>query len=330
LIPKENEMSPLNRREFLKGAVLAGGAAAVGLAEGEASAASGKAFPKRKLGRAKENVSLLGFGLAPLQSSNTTFAAAESLIHSAIDQGVTYLDVSPDYGNAEDKLKPPLKSRRDEVFLVTKVNPDAQDRDGVQRQIERSLRRMGTDRVDAVHIHNLGDWDMDRLIKPDGALAGLKAARERGLLRYIGVSGHMRPHRFVDAIGTGEFDLAMMALNFADRIHYDFEGEVLPEAKRHGTAIVAMKVLGGAANWQYDGKTLGTLASYHARSIRYSLSLPGVACAVIGMSDEKELAAAIQVVKTYRPLPSGDREKLLQEGRRLAEKRGLYYGPVIG
>jgi hypothetical protein len=324
-------MFPLNRRDFLKSTAVGSSVAALGAAQaGNVEAARNATLPRRVLGRTKARVSMIGFGMAPLGSDNTSFKEAETLVRAAMDMGVTYFDVSPDYGDAEDKLKAPLKNRRDSVFLVTKVNPDAPDKAGVQRQLEESLRRMGVDHVDAVHIHNLGDFDMDRLFKPDGAVAGLKEARKRGLCRFIGVSGHMRPHRFATAFATGEIDLAMMALNFADRFNYDFEGLALPQAKKQGTGIVAMKVLGGAKNWSYDAKTPATLADYHERAIRYSLSLPGVAAAVIGFSNEREVKAAVEVAKAYQPLSEADRTALLKEGRQLAQSRGLYYGPVMG
>lgn len=288
------------------------------------------ALPTRVLGRTKEKVSLLGFGMAPLGSNNTTTAQAEATVHAGLDAGITYVDVSPDYGDAESKLKGVLKARRREIFLVTKVNPDRQDKDGVQKQIEESLKRMGTDRIDAVHIHNLGDFDMDRLFTPDGALAGLKEARKRGLIRFLGTSGHMRPPRFVKAIEAGDIDLTMNALNFADRNNYAFEEMVLPAAQKQGTAVVAMKVLGGARNWAYDGRTPATLAEYHGKAIRYSLGLPGVACAVIGFSNADEVKQAVEVARDYKPLTEVERDTLLRTGRDIARARGLYYGPVTG
>ncbi|MBW3623943.1 MAG: aldo/keto reductase [Armatimonadetes bacterium] len=320
------------RREFLKDmAVTAGSAAALTLAPDDSHAASReKAMPRRVLGRTGVRVPVLGLGMAPLGSRETSFAEAEALVNHALDRGIRYLDVSPDYGNAEDKLKIVLKTRRDGTFLVTKVNPNPQDRSGVQRQLENSLRRMGVDHVDVVHIHNLGDFDMGRLFTPEGAIAGLKEAQKRGLCRFIGISGHMRPARFTTAIQTGDIDLAMVALNFADRYTYDFEGLALPPAKKHGTAIVAMKVLGGARNWAYNGKTPATLAEYHARAIRYSLGLPGVQAAVIGFSNTAEVDAAVEVVKGFQPLSKTERADLLREGQRLAKERGLYYGPVTG
>lgn len=324
----------MDRRDFLKNTLAAAGSlTALDLAEPAAHAlepTGAETLPQRVLGRTKAKVSLLGFGMAPLGSDNTATAEAERVVHYALDQGINYIDVAPVYGDAESKLKGVLKTRRDSLFLVTKVNTSQQDKEGVQKQIEASLERMGTDRIDLVHIHNLGDFDMEKLFRPDGALAGLKAARKRGLIRFIGTSGHMRPARFVQAIETGDIDVTMNALNFADRHTYDFEGLVLPVAKKHGTAVVAMKVLGGAVEWRYDGKTPATLAHYHERAIRYALGLPGVRCAVIGFATVEEVQQALAVARRFQPLSAAERDELLAEGRKLAQTRGLYYGPVTG
>lgn len=327
----------ISRRDFIRdSAVAAGGLAAVPWFTGEAEAAAGK-LPHRVLGRTRVSVPIVGFGIAPLGSDNTTPAVAERIVNHAIDQGITYLDVAPvygdpksKYGNAEMKLKGVLRTRRGEIFLVTKANSQRPTREGVLQQISESLERMGTDHVDLVHIHNLGDFDKDQVLGPDGALAGLKEARNRGWIRFIGTSGHLRPPRFVAALETGEIDVLMNALNFADRHTYDFEGMVLPVARKHGTGIVAMKVLGGCKDWKYDGRTQATLTEYHERAIRYSLGIPGVACAVIGFNNEAEIDAAIAVARTYKPLTSAERIALLEEGRKLSVARGLYFGPVDG
>ncbi len=320
----------ITRRDFIKEtATVAGGLAVLQSATAEA-AHEPAALPTRQLARIPVKTSLIGIGCAPLGSEHTSFAEAEKVVNAALDMGITYVDVSPDYGNAEDKLKNVLKTRRDGLFLVTKVNPNKQDRKGVQEQIEESLKRMGADHVDLVHIHNLGDFDMDRLFTKEGAIAGLKEARERGLIRFIGTSGHMRPKRFVRAIESGEIDLTMNALNFADRNTYDFEGLVLPAARKHNTAVVAMKVLGGAVDWKYDGKTPATLATYHEKAIRYALGLRGVCCAVLGFSTVEEVRQAVEVARRYKPLTDPDRLALLAKGKELAAVRSLYYGPIEG
>jgi aryl-alcohol dehydrogenase-like predicted oxidoreductase len=327
----------LTRRNFVRDAALAAGdLAAAGVLAGSIAQAQ-TPFPTRVLGRTGVRVPLLGFGMAPMGSDSTTPREAARLVNLAIDLGVTYLDVAPiygsdtqRYGNAESKLKSVLLARRAEVFLVTKVNARRPTRAGVLRQIEESLQRLGTDHLDAVHLHNLGDFDMSQVFTDNGALGGLLEARKRGLLRFIGASGHMRPARFVRAIETGQFDLCMTVLNFADRFTYDFEGTLLPVAQKANVGMVAMKVLGGPVNWTYDVGVSGTLAAYHARTIRYSLGLPDVAAAVIGFTTEDELRQAVTVARAYQPLPQQERAALLEDGRKLAAARGALFGPVAG
>ncbi|GDX41287.1 oxidoreductase [Armatimonadota bacterium] len=296
-----------------------------------------KPLPERVLGRIGRNIPIVGFGTAPLGSDNTTPEEATRILDYAMNQGVLYLDTAPvygdpnsKYGNAEMKLKEILKTRRAEAFLVTKANSGRQTRDGILEQIEESLERMGVNEVDLVHIHNLGDFDMESFFKEDGALAGLQVAKERGLIRYLGISGHIRPARFTTVLDTGQIDLTMVTLNFADRYNYDFEGAVFASAKKHNVAVIAMKVLGGAVEWKYDANTPGTLASYHEQAIRYALGLPAVACAVIGFANEKEVAQALHVARQNKPLSEEEHTALLKIGKELASSRSLYYGPIEG
>jgi len=324
----------LTRRDFIKDSALAASAAALAADTAQAEPA---ALPRRTLGRIGRKESILGFGAAPMGSDNSTPEECDRLLQTAFDLGITYFDTAPVYGepksrfgNSEMKMRAFLQRHRNDIFLVTKANAQRQDRDGMLRQVEESLQRMGVDSVDLVHIHNLGDFDMDRLLGPQGALAGLREAKRRGLTRWIGTSGHMRPVRFAKAIETGEIDLTMNTLNFADRVNYDFEGLVLPVARRHGTAVVAMKVLGGAVQWRYDGKTRGVFAEHHAQAIRYALGIPGVCCAVIGFSTPEEVRQAAAVARSFRPLSREEHTALLEAGRRLAAGRVDYYGPVTG
>jgi uncharacterized protein len=341
----------VTRREFVKRAATAVGAGLAGLGtvaeakktkegvtlralEQDAGIAAGAqrkgagAMPARALGRIGRRASLLGLGMAPLGLGGTAAAEVAAVVNEAIDLGVTYFDVASNYGAAEAKLGPVMRRRRSEVFLVTKV--EAQDKNGILNQIRESLRRLETDHVDAVHLHNLGDFDLKQTFgSPDGAMAGLKAAKAAGYLRYFGVSGHMRPGKFVEALETGEIDLMMVAMNFVDRFTYNFEGTVLPVAQRHGTAVAAMKVLGGAVGMQYSPPQPALLAGQHYRNaIRYALSLPGVSTLVIGVKNREELRQAVSTVQTATPLNAEEQELLLARGRELAARWGAHFGPV--
>lgn len=292
-------------------------------------------IPLRTLGRTGALVSHLGFGTAPLGSDNSTPEQITRMVSTAIDLGITYLDTAPNYGSpssrygtSEMKLKEILRTRRKEVFLVSKVEPGAGTREGVLRQLDAAFRAMGVDQIDLVHIHSVGDWNVSNVLGANGALAGLLEAKKRGLIRFIGTSGHNGIAKFAPIIDTGEIDVTMNTLNFADRAtaRYAFEEMVLPVARKHKAGIAAMKILGGAVDWRYDGKTAGNFAAHLERSLRYTLDIPDVATAVLGFSNEAEVRQAAALAAAYQPLPMLDKMMLLEQGRALAGTRATFYG----
>lgn len=326
-----------NRREFLRR--VAGGIALAGVSGWRSPLRAAEAsLPRRPVGRTGFSSSVLGIGLAPLGIPHADAKTFETVVHAALDAGINYVDVAPNYGNAEERLGPILSKRREGLFLVTKVEEPS--REGAVRQVENSLRRMRTDVVDAVHLHNIGDFDPAVVYSKEGALEGLKECRKRGLLRFIGVSGHMRPQRFLEPIENGEVDLFMAAMNFVDRHTYNFEGTVLPAARARGVAAVAMKVLGGAVGMRYHVPTPALLAEpiaseefrpgeHYPLAIRYALDLEGVCTLVIGMKSLEEVNAALEAVRTAKPLSPQERERLDREGKRLAAQWGAHFGPVV-
>jgi predicted aldo/keto reductase-like oxidoreductase len=313
--------SQITRRKLLGMAAVAGLGAA---AHAEAAAAE---LPKRTLGRTGYKTTLLGLGMAPIGMGGHTAAEAERLVHEALDLGVNYVDVAPNYANAEEKLGPVMKTRRADAFLVTKV--ESQKKDGILEQIQNSLRLLKTDHVDAVHLHNLGDFNLKEVFEDEnGGLAGLREAKRRGYLRFFGVSGHMRPGKFTEAISTGEIDLVMPAMNFVDRHTYNFEEKVLATARKHNTAVVAMKVLGGAIGMVYERPTPAMLAAHYESAIRYALGLDGVSAVILGLRDSAEIRKAVATVQAYRPLEAGELETLLARGKQMASEWGAHFGPV--
>lgn len=312
----------LNRRSFLAGASLAAGAAGA-----LPALADEKSLPKRTLGRTGYRTTLLGLGMAPIGMGGHSPAEAERLVNEALDLGVNYVDVAPNYANAEEKLGPVMKRRRSDVFLVTKV--ESQQKAGILAQIRNSLKLLQTDHVDAVHLHNLGDFDLKQVFEDEnGGLAGLREAKERGYLRFFGISGHMRPWKFTEAINTGQIDLVMCALNFVDRHTYDFEEKVLAPARKHNTAVVAMKVLGGAQGMVYDRPMPGLLASQYEDAVRYSLGLPGVSAVILGLKNSDEIRQAVRTVAGYQPFTPAELEAVLARGKEMATRWGPHFGPV--
>lgn len=281
---------------------------------------------QRRLGRTGARVSVLGLGLGPVGLAKYSPAELQEVVQAAFDEGITYFDVQPNYGDAEAHLASWLRGQRDRVFLVTKTW--AKTGEAALASVQRSVQRMNVDHVDAVLVNNIGDYDVGRLFAAGGAFAGLEQAREQGLTRFIGVSGHMGTERFVQALQTGRFDIAMPVLNFVDRHTYGMEEKVLPVAASHGVGVAAMKVLGGAVGWNYKTRQQRAMLppADHELAIRYALGLPGVSVAVIGCKSADEIRSAARVARRYRPLEAEELEALAERGRRLAVEWGPRFG----
>jgi hypothetical protein len=252
---------------------------------------------------------------------------AEKLINLCIDLGVNYIDVAPNYGDGEEKLGYVMKQRRKEVFLVTKVEESSKE--GALKQIRESLKKMQTDYIDAVHLHDFGGFDSSVVLGKDGALEGLIEAQKSGLIKFIGISGHQKPMNFLKALETDKIDLVMLVLNFVDRHTYNFEEKVLLEAIKRKAGIAAMKVLGGAVGMQYDKPMPALLPEEHyTYAMRYSLGLQGIATVVIGLKNEDEIHKAVNTVKGYKPLSDAERIKIDEVGKDLAKQWGEHFGPI--
>ena len=193
------------------------------------------------------------------------------------------------------------------------------------------MGKLQTDYVDVVHLHNVGNFIAEESLGPNGALNGLIQAKEEGLLRFIGLSGHVKPLNFIALLETDEVDVIMPVLNFVDSHTYDFESKVLPVARKHNCGIVAMKVLGGPTGGlgAYNPPQPALLSGAHyTNAIRYALSIPDVACAVIGLKDAKELRLAVEAVTNFSPLSEAEQAALQAEGKKLAAKWGAHFGPI--
>jgi aryl-alcohol dehydrogenase-like predicted oxidoreductase len=199
----------VSRRGFLAGA--SAGAALALAATPDAGAAEEKTpLPQRTLGRTKVQVPALGLGTAP--AGHRPEKEAVAFFHQCIDAGVTYLDTAPEftgYGKAQSHLGHVLKGRRKEVFLVTKcAEPDGEK---ALALLKKNLAELQTDHADLVYAHSLGSDNMapEKVFAPGGVCAALDKARRDGLTRFVGVSGHNRPGRFLQALKDWRPDVMM-------------------------------------------------------------------------------------------------------------------------
>lgn len=309
-----------SRRDFSRivaGTPLAGGAAA---------AAGG--LPTRVLGKTGFRASILGLGAQRIADRPMAQSEVDRLIGEALDGGLNYIDTARGYGESEEKLGRALKGKRDKVFLVTKTR--AATREAALKEIEQSLKLLQTDHVDCIHAHNISRDDrfpdLDHALSRDGVLGALLEAKKRGMTRHVGCTSHLWPARVLPVFATGEIELFMCSLNFVERHIYGYEDKVLPEARRRGIGVIAMKVLGGPG----QGSPVPRLSSredYEA-TLRYVWSVPGVSVAIIGMRNLDELRQAMAAARNYRPFSPAELAAVTERGKTLAAEWGPLRGKV--
>ncbi len=167
-------------------------------------------IPKLAFGRTGHESTRIIFGAAAL--SAVTQDEADRTIDLMLEHGVNHIDVAASYGEAEDRLGPWLKHHRNDVFLATKTGERTYQ--PAYDQIRRSLERMQVDNVDLIQLHNLAEADeWEVALGAGGALEAAVRARDEGLVKYIGVTGH----------GVGIADMHKRSL-----ARFDFDSVLLP------------------------------------------------------------------------------------------------------
>jgi aryl-alcohol dehydrogenase-like predicted oxidoreductase len=262
------------------------------------------------LGRTGERVSAIGLGGWHIALPQVDEALSLRLVRSAIDAGITFMDNSWDYNDGQSELRMGKALRdgyRDRVFLMTKI--DGRSRKEATRQLDESLRRLGTDRIDLVQHHEILRFeDPHRLFDEDGANAALLEARQAGKLRFIGFTGHKDPRVHLHTLDVAEdhgftFDTVQMPLNVMDAHYRSFEKLVLPELVKRGIGVLGMKSLA-------NGIILRSRTVSAAECLGYALHLP-TDVVITGIDSMEVLEQALRVARTFRPLTEGEVTTLL-------------------
>ncbi len=302
----------LPRRRFLE--LSAGATAAVGLgglvspgcAQSRAwldgiPADARERLPRRALYEGGPEVGVLGLGGGPLRDHHLA-SDVDAMLEAALDAGVDYWDVSPQYGDAaaEEHLGRTLDHRRDEVFLATKTV--ARDRDGALQDLEGSLARLRTDHLDLWQAHDISDRDqLDAALADGGALEAMAEMRDQGVVGHVGITGHRTPGPLSEALGRYPFDAMLIPLGPVNARSTSFEG-LVDAATKAGAFPVAMKVLAG-------GALASSLDERRHLAFRYTAGLD-VPTMVIGLDSARELSQAIEALLDFEPLDAGERDEL--------------------
>jgi aryl-alcohol dehydrogenase-like predicted oxidoreductase len=283
-------------------------------------------LPQRVLGKTGVKVPILGLGTVAIGNLDDA-KEARSLIHRAIDLGVTYLDTAPahtsiagntGYAHAQTYLRDVLKDRRKEVFVVTKCLET--DGEKALALLKSSLKELGIEQADLVYAHSIGHavYDLETLVSDRGTLAALDRAKKDGLTRFVGVSGHNRPEKFARVVEARDLDVMMNAVNVVDRHTYAFEELVWPAARRKNIGLAAMKVFGGGI------QSCKMPADLLEASFRFAQSVAGVSLAVIGMGTSRELEQNVKWARTYEPMTAAEADALKKKTVALARQWGAH------
>jgi uncharacterized protein len=298
--------SELNRREFVTITAASGLALAAGAAWAQETREGDMIY--RALGATGQKVSAVGVGGFHIGSLPTKEESIR-LIRSAIDRGITFMDNCWDYhdGKSEVWMGEALRDGyRDKVFLMTKI--DGQKKASAAKQIGESLRRLQTDRIDLIQMHEMIRPEDPERIFEGGAIEALQEAKKAGKVRYIGFTGHKDPKIHLAVLESArkrgfKFDTVQMPLNVMDAHYKSFEKEVLPVLVREKIGVLGMKPLGSGAI--LESKKVSAIECLH-----YALSLP-TSTVITGMDSMARLDQALEAVRTFKPLDQNAVKQLL-------------------
>jgi len=299
-----------DRREFLGRAGLAGvnvlAGAVAGAAPAELSDTGPDRIPKKSFGKTGEKVSIIGIGGYTLADA-PSYEEAERIVHEALDAGVTFFDNAWEYhqGKAEEWMGKVFKGKRDKVFLMTKVCTHGRDKAVAMKQLEESLKRLQTDRIDLWQVHECVYYnDPERHFAKGGVIEALEEAKKAGKVRYVGFTGHKHPDIHLAMLARNfPFDSVQMPLNCFDATFRSFEQRVLPVALKRGMAALGMKSMGGSGEQVMNG------AVTPQEALRYAMSLP-VAVTISGIDSLDVLHQNLAVARGFKPLTDKEMQAL--------------------
>ena len=241
-------------------------------------------------------------------------AKADSVMQMVMDAGINHIDVAASYGDAELRLAPFLQDHRQDFFLATKTGDRTYD--GAKASIEKSLERMQVEQLDVIQFHNLAkNAEWDTAMGPGGALEAAKEARDQGLVRFIGVTGHGTRIAEMHLKSLAAFDFASVLLPYSQMSmkdeQYAREFETLYALCMEKG--IAMQTIKGIAKRRWrEGDESPKFSWYEPireedalrRAVHWVLNRPGIF--LNSSSDATLLPKIIQAAEEFDPDNVGD------------------------
>ncbi len=289
---------------------------------------------KRALGQTDMQVSVLGFGGAEIGFEGAPAETVSRLLTDALDAGLNVIDTAECYIDSEELIGQAASGRRKDFHLFSKcghpggMGTEDWTREGLLKSIQRSLKRLRTDRLDLIQLHSCSD---DELRKGE-VIEALEEARRRGYARYIGYSGDGQAALF--AVESGRFDVLQTSVSIADQEAID---RTLPLARERNLGVIAKRPIANAVwrcphqpnnayhlpYWQrlqklqYDFTRAGGTQAV-STALRFTLSVPGVDVAIVGTTKPgrwRENAALLEA----GPLSAEEFDRIRSRWREVAE-----------
>ena len=309
-----DQNSGFSRREFVGMA-----AASLLMAGGLNASAPGdrkNGIPYRMLGNTGEKVSVIGLGGYHLGKQSDPNESIR-IIRAGIDEGINFLDNCWDYNGGESEIRMGKALRdgyRGKAFLMTKI--DGRTKTAAAAQLDESLRRLQTDRIDLLQFHEvIRDSDPDRIFAEGEAMETVLEARKAGKIRFIGFTGHKSPDIHLKMLATASkhgftFDAVQMPLNVMDA-HFDsFEKKVLPVLTKDGVGVLGMKPMG-------DHFILESKTATPVECLYYPMNLP-TSVVITGCDSLPILQQALHAARSFQPMESSQVAALLAKTAKAA------------
>lgn len=274
--------------------------------------------PLRTLGRTNEKVSIVGLGGYHLAKPGMDEKESIRIIRTALDQGINFLDNCWDYNGGESEVRMGKALRdgyRQKAFLMTKI--DGRNKGTAASQINDSLKRLQTDRIDLLQFHEvIRDSDPDRIFAAGGALEAALEAQKSGKIRYIGFTGHKSPEVHLKMLATASahqftFDAVQMPLNVMDHHFNSFEGRVLPVLVKQNIGVLGMKPMGDP--FILNSKTVTAI-----ECLRYAMNLP-TSVVITGCDSMEILQQALDTARSFHPLQQQEVAAILEKTAKAAQ-----------
>lgn len=272
----------------------------------------------RTLGSTGEKVSVIGLGGHHIGRPADEQEGIR-LVRAAIDRGINFMDNCWDYHNGGSEIRMGKALRdgyRDRVFLMTKI--DGRTKAAAAKQIDESLRRLQTDRIDLLQHHEVIRLeDPDRIFAAGGAMEAVVEAQKAGKVRYIGFTGHKDPLVHLRMLQMASdhnfrFDAVQMPLNVMDAHFRSFESDVLPILVRENIGVLGMKSMG-------DQIILKSNVVKPIECLHYAMNLP-TSVVITGIERMEILDQAMEAIRTFQPLSQAQVQALRDRTRSVAAK----------